>query len=164
MTSLSLWKKIWDFLIMQNRECWKLSRGFLTFYAFETVSSCQWNLSCWHSGGERWFLSDADTESMSPLYLSIVKQLFLCRLLIFLKPKDILPEEKRHFFIKGALFCSLLGSYQYVVSLLCLHALMFTKLFISLILPVLQHLFSPSVWNQSPVCSDWLAGRLCCDS
>ena len=29
-----------------------------------------------------------------------------------------------------------------------------------LILPVLQHLFSPSVWNQNPVCSDWLAGRL----
>ena len=26
-----------------------------------------------------------------------------------------------------------------------------------LILPVLQHLCSPSVWNQSPVCSDWLA-------
>ena len=26
----------------------------------------------------------------------------------------------------------------------------------------LQHLFSPSVWNQSPVCSDWSAGRLCC--
>ena len=33
---------------------------------------------------------------------------------------------------------------------------MFKKLFIFLIL---QHLFSPSVWNQSPVCSDWLAGR-----
>ena len=42
-------------------------------------------------------------------------------------------------------------------------ALMFKKLFIVLILPVLQHLFSPSVWNQSPVCSDWLAGRLGCD-
>ena len=42
-------------------------------------------------------------------------------------------------------------------------SLMFNKLFIFFILPVLQHLFSPSVWNQSPVCSDWLAGLLCCD-
>ena len=31
----------------------------------------------------------------------------------------------------------------------CLHALMFKKLCIFLTLPVLQHLFSPSVWNQS---------------
>jgi len=31
----------------------------------------------------------------------------------------------------------------------CLHALMIKKLFIFLILPVLQHLFSPSVWNQT---------------
>ena len=50
-----------------------------------------------------------------------------------------------------------------VSTVTCLHALMFRKLYIFLILPVLQHLFSPSVWNQSPVCSDWLAGRLCCD-
>ena len=42
----------------------------------------------------------------------------------------------------------------------CFHALMFKKLFICLILPVLQQLFSPSVWNQNPVSSDWLAGRL----
>ena len=34
-------------------------------------------------------------------------------------------------------------------------------IFLILPLPVLQHLFSPSVWNQSPVCSDWLAGQLC---
>ena len=56
------------------------------------------------------------------------------------------------------------ASYFYLLSYItCLHALMFKKLFIVLILSVLQHLFSPSVWNQSPVCSDWFAGRLCCD-
>ena len=41
----------------------------------------------------------------------------------------------------------------------CLHALMFKKVFIFLILPVLQHLFSPSVWNQSPALL-WLVNRL----
>ena len=40
---------------------------------------------------------------------------------------------------------------QYLVSLLW-HVSMLKKFF--LILPVLQHLFSPSVWNQSPVCYD----------
>ena len=38
-----------------------------------------------------------------------------------------------------------------------------SQVFIFLIQPVLQHLFSPSVWNQSSVCFDWLAGRLCRD-
>ena len=61
---------------------------------------------------------------------------------------------------------SLKGPYYthvHTSSVTCLHALMFKTVFIFLLLPVLQHLFSPYVWNQSPVCSDWLAGRLCCD-
>ena len=56
------------------------------------------------------------------------------------------------------------GPYYAIISrFTCLHALMFKELFLFLILPVLQHLFSLSVWNQSPVCSDWLADWLCCD-
>ena len=42
----------------------------------------------------------------------------------------------------------------------CLQAFIFKKLSIFLVLPVLQHLFSPSVLNPSPVCSDWLAGSV----
>ena len=52
---------------------------------------------------------------------------------------------------KGALLCSFSGLlFVFCASTVtCLHAFL---------LPVLQHLFSPSVWNQSPVCSDWFAG------
>ena len=80
------------------------------------------------------------------------------------KSENILEVLVSKMFHYETFVCTFLASYFYCASTgTCLRALMFKKVFVFLILPVLQHLFSPSVWNQSPVCSDWLAGRLCCD-
>ena len=52
--------------------------------------------------------------------------------------------------------------FQVHICMLCLW-LVYMRVNVEGIFLTLQHFFSPYVWNQSPVCSDWLGGRLCCD-